>query len=84
MHWLLWLRPANRKVAGLVPGQGTCLGCRLGPQLGACERQRIDVSLLHGGLSSSLLPSLPLSLKISKLKYIISQALEAELIMYHS
>ena len=29
-------RPA--KVTGLVPGQGTCLGCRPGPCLGACER----------------------------------------------
>ena len=28
-------RPENRKVAGLIPGQGTCLGCRPGPQLGA-------------------------------------------------
>ena len=40
-HW-----PANPKVAGSgsVPGQGTCLGCGPGPQLGACERQPIDVS----------------------------------------
>ena len=28
-------RPENRKVAGLIPGQGTCMGCRPGPQLGA-------------------------------------------------
>ena len=27
--------PANRKIAGSVPGQGTCLGCRFGPQLGS-------------------------------------------------
>ena len=38
--------PANLKVAGLIPGQGPCLGCGPGPQLGACERQpHIDVSL---------------------------------------
>ena len=26
--------PANQGVAGLVPGQSTCLGCGPGPQLG--------------------------------------------------
>ena len=36
---------ANQKVAGLVPSQDTCLGCGLGPQLGGCEWQPIDVSL---------------------------------------
>ena len=41
-------QPANQKVTGLIPGQGTCLGCRPGPQLGVCERS----------------PSLHLSLKI--------------------
>ena len=49
-------RPENLKVAGLSASQGTCLGCRLGPQLGAYERQLIDVSLP--------LPPSPLSLKI--------------------
>ena len=39
--------PANQKVTGSIPSQGTCLGCRPGPQLGACERQLIDVSLVH-------------------------------------
>ena len=39
------LCPANRKVASSIPGQGTYLGCRPGPQLRACERQPIDVSL---------------------------------------
>ena len=28
-------RPVNRKVAGSIPSQGTCLGCEPGPQLGA-------------------------------------------------
>ena len=37
--------PANCKVPGSIPGQGTCLGCRPGSQLGTCERQPIDVSL---------------------------------------
>ena len=40
-------QPANRKVTGSIPSQGTCLGCRPGPQLGACERQPTDVSLTH-------------------------------------
>ena len=36
----------NRKITGSIPSQGTCLGCRPGPQLGAHERQpHIDVSL---------------------------------------
>ena len=39
--------PANRKVAGPMPGWGACLGCRPGPWLGACERQSINVSLTH-------------------------------------
>ena len=25
-------RPADQRVAGLIPSQGTCLGCRPGPQ----------------------------------------------------
>ena len=38
--------PANQRVAGSIPGQGTCLGCGPGPQEGECERQpHIDVSL---------------------------------------
>ena len=40
-------RPANRKVAGSIPGQGRCLGCGPSPQMGVCERQPIDVSLPH-------------------------------------
>ena len=37
-------RPANQKVAGLIPSQGTCLGCSPGPWLEACKRLLIDVS----------------------------------------
>ena len=52
--------PVNQRVAGLIPSQGTGLGCRPGLQLRAQERQtRIDVSLL-------LSPSHPLPLKINK------------------
>ena len=40
-------RPVNQKVTGLIPSQGTCLGFGPGPQLGAFERQLIDVSLAH-------------------------------------
>ena len=37
---------ANQRVAGLIPSQGTCLGFRLGPQLGVHKRQpHTDVSL---------------------------------------
>ena len=39
-------QPVNQRVAGLIPSQGTCLGCRPGPQYGACKREaHIDVSL---------------------------------------
>ena len=48
--------PANQRVTSLIPNQGTCLGCRPGPQWGVYEKQpHIDVSL-----------SLPLCLKINK------------------
>ena len=37
---------AKQRVAGTIPSQGTCLGCRAGPQQGVHERQpHIDVSL---------------------------------------
>ena len=37
----------NQGVAGLIPGQDTCLGFEPGPRQGAFERQpRTDVSLL--------------------------------------
>ena len=40
-------QPANQKVTGWIPSQGTCLRCGPGPQEGAHERQpHIDVSLL--------------------------------------
>ena len=34
--WLSWLDhcPIDQKVAGLIPGQGTCQGCGFCPQLG--------------------------------------------------
>ena len=38
--------PTNQRVAGLIPSQGTCLGCGPGPQCGVHERQpHIDISL---------------------------------------
>ena len=57
-------QPANGKVAGLIPSQGTCLGCKPGPQLGACERQWIvrgdRLSLSHIDVSLPLfLPPFP-------------------------
>ena len=50
-------QPVYQKVTSSIPSQGTCLSCGPGPQLGACERQLINVSL------SLFLPH-PLSLKI--------------------
>ena len=51
-HW-----PANWEVAGLIPSEGTCLGCRPGPQSRVCERQTIDVSPAHWCSFSSLSPA---------------------------
>ena len=58
-------QPMNQKVAGSIPSLGTCLGCRLGPQLGVCKRQPVDVSLAYRCFFPSFSPSLPLS-KINK------------------
>ena len=41
---------------GSIPGQGTCLCCRAGPWVQACERWLINVSLAH-----HFLPPSPLS-----------------------
>ena len=39
-------QPANQRVTGSIPSQGTCLGCRPGPQWGTHERQpHMDVFL---------------------------------------
>ena len=57
-------RPINEKLHGLVPSQGTCLGGRIGPWLGAWERQPIDVSLTHQCFFLSLSSSLPTSLEM--------------------
>ena len=44
-QWIVH-RPANQMVPGLIPSQGTFLGCRLGPQKGAHKMQpHINVSL---------------------------------------
>ena len=49
-------RPANQRVSGSIPSQGTCLGCQPGPQWVACKRNH---TLMFLSLSLSL-PS-PLS-----------------------
>ena len=63
--------PVNWKVAGLISSQGTCLVCGPGPQLGACERQLTDVSLVHWCFYLFHSPSFPLSLNINKIFKII-------------
>ena len=59
-----------KKVGGLIPGQGTYLGCGFSPRLGHLWGQPIDVSLWHWSHCLSLPHShLPLSLKsINRLK----------------
>ena len=57
-HVAQWIEcwPVSQRVASSIPSQGTCLGCRPGPQDRVHERQpHIDVSL------PLLLPSPPLS-----------------------
>ena len=52
-------RPAKRKVPGLIPGQGTGLGCRPGPRLGHV-RGNWSTFLLYIGVSLPLfLPPFP-------------------------
>ena len=65
--WLGWLAWSCKvKVAGLIPGQGACLGCEFGPSQGTFKKQLTDVFLSLRCFSPSLSPSLPLSLKIKK------------------
>ena len=57
-HVAQWIEcwPVSQRVASSIPSQGTCLGCRPGPQDRVHEWQpHIDVSL------PLLLPSPPLS-----------------------
>ena len=58
------LQPADCKVASSIPGQGTCLGCGRGPQLGACKKQPMYVFL---PLFLPLFPSLSTNKPTSKL-----------------
>ena len=53
-------QPVNWKVTGSIPGQGTCLGCGPGPQLGCVRGSQL--------MFLSISPSFSLSLKISKNK----------------
>ena len=52
-------QPVNQMVASSIPSQGIGLGCRPGPQLGARERQPIDVFLTYRCFSPSLSPASP-------------------------
>ena len=54
---LVELQPMSRKVTGLIPGQGTCLGCGFGPSRSTCERQLINVSMFLSHIKDVLLPS---------------------------
>ena len=55
-----------RALSGVASQSGHMPGLWAGPQLGACEKQLIYVSLTHLCFSPSLSPSLPLSLKVNK------------------
>ena len=46
----------NQMVAGSIPGQGTCLGCKLSPQVGwgAYGRQPIDASFSLSKINQSI------------------------------
>ena len=58
--------PANRKVRGRIPSQGTCLGCRPGPQWGGVRRNQSMYLSQNFTLSLSLLS--PLSKYIKSLR----------------
>ena len=46
-------RPTGQKVAGSIPGWGTCLSCQSGPGWGFARGSQL-VFLLHSNLSSPL------------------------------
>ena len=52
-------QPANQRVSGSIPSQGTCLGCGPGPQLGG---MRGNHTLMFLSLPAPLL-------KINKIKH---------------
>ena len=54
MAQLVGSHPTNWKVEGFIPCQGTCLGCRFGPQSGHMQEATNQC------FSTSLSPSLPL------------------------
>ena len=51
-QWIEY-RPENERVTGSIPSQGTCQGCRPGPQQGAHRRQP------HINVFFPLSPSIP-------------------------
>ena len=57
-HVAQWIErwPANQRVAGSIPNQGICLGCRPGPQYGV--HMRGNHTLMFPSLSFSLLSPL--------------------------
>ena len=65
--WRSWLAccPVHRKVVGLIPSQGTCLGCGVSPELGQLRKATSRCF----SLTSMFLPSFSLS-KIDKSIYI--------------
>ena len=38
----------KQRIPSSIPSQSTCVGCGPSPQLGACERQLISISLMQG------------------------------------
>ena len=66
MARLVGHHPANRKVMGSIPSQGTCLGYKFGPCQGVQAAADQTVSLTHQCFSPSFSPSLPLSLESMK------------------
>ena len=62
----LGIVPQSKKVTGLIPSQGTCLGCGPSPQLGHMQ-EATNQYFSHRCFSPSISPILPLSLKINKI-----------------
>ena len=60
-----WVSSVDRRATGLIPDQGTCLGCGFSSSRDMCETQPINVSLPHRCISPSLSLHSPLS-KINK------------------
>ena len=93
-RWLSWLEhhPLHKKAEGLIPSQGTYLGCRFSPWLGVYGKQLINVSLSLKSMKISSgkdfffltkrFSALTIKTKTKKLELILSKSTEENTLCY--